>query len=340
MSTVSGYFPSVSTIQNGVNVIAKSTVYGLASLPTSTLTMAGWAVALAIDYKPLTLSLIAAQAVWSSVKLYQCGSSSVSKVEKGLLYALALYELSGLVPVARAIEFNTFQQARDHYPGTGCEPEYSAAIRGPKACIIKGDQLQACAAVANKAYHNDFAIYTRHFAAGENDPVSIVRVNTDNTTVCMYSALDKTSGVTKTCFTDLTKGFDRTLEVLPAISMEDAHKGLEPGKSWSSIEVDAQCAYFHKHDTKVDVGPDAVCQLSAVVPGGPVSQTCFDPKNPTVITLKEADGVELEFPKDHDGKPISVIFRKPIQAGLDPTATAAKSSCKFVCDAKDEKDEL
>jgi hypothetical protein len=338
MSAISGYFPSASTIQRGINGIAKSTAYSLASLPTSTLIMTGWAVALAIDNKPLTLSLIAAQAVWNSVKIYQCGSSTQSKVEKGLLYALALYELSGLIPVARAIEFNTFQQARDHYPGKGCAPKYSQAIDKPQDCIINGGTLESCAAVADKSFHNDFAAYTRHHAGAGNDPVSIVRMNTDTTTVCMYSALDKTSGVTKTCFTDLSKGFDRTLEVLPAISMEDAHKGLNPGKSWDSVEVDTQCAYFHEHDTKVLLGDNAVCQLSAVVPGGPVSQTCFDPKHPTVITLKEADGVELEFPKDHDGKPISVIFRKPVQAGLDPAATAPTPPCK--CDPKDEKDEL
>ena len=103
----------------------------------------------------------------------------------------------------------------------------------------------------------------------------------------------------------------------------------QEGRSVRHVAIhqnDEACGGFHENSAPTDVGDNAVCLLTALKPGGKVSQTCYDPKKFSTITVKEAVGeVELalmELTFKGDGKPTAIVIKNPKLFGLDPSTAS------------------
>lgn len=224
----------------------------------------------------------------------------VGRVLKVALYGSAVYTISS-IPLAAALEWNTLSEAKNYYKGGACQEPFATAIQPSSLCLQAGKSFEECRELIPEDYTNDLYVFTRH----PSKAVSIIKINKE---VCIFTALNKDSGVTKVCFPDINKPDIRTVEQVLTLTLEDSYKDLNEGKSIRHIGLHKgpkSCGTFHEK-TAVTTIDQATCIYTSLHPEAEVSKTCFDPKNPTQITLREAKDVHLSF--QADGKPVSIVF--------------------------------
>jgi hypothetical protein len=195
-------------------------------------------------------------------------------------------------------------------------------------CLYAGGSLEQCQRQIPDSHSiydlgKDMYAFTRHASANaELDPVSIVQLDGQKT--CFLTALDTKSPVTKTCFDSLTNLDTRSVEVVPDLSLLRAHEGLQPGQSVRHVGLhllyggshSASCGHFSQASAKYELGEKPACLLTALRPGGDVTQMCFDPNNPETLTVKPVEGISLNF-EDNGGKPVSIVIKDPSKLGLN-----------------------
>lgn len=273
----------------------------------------------------LVLSLVkTAGAYAQQVEFFKEAASSVDGrtiLQKGIkitLYGGMMYLISAL-PAAAAKEWNSIADARDHYSGGPCSNSVSEKMGPAKQCIeAKQGSFQECSALVPKDFNHDVTSFTRHGTKIENsDPVSII---TFKGRTCIFSALNPDSDVTKICFTDPKNLDARTVEKVTGMSLVKTHAGLKPGETVVLLEMgptadlDYVCASFRPVKPDYTLPPD-VCVLTALEKGGPVSQLCFSPDNPTALTLKPRPGIKLDQPGQEG--PVSIVIQDPVAEGLN-----------------------
>ncbi|MBN9343209.1 MAG: hypothetical protein BGO76_03810 [Caedibacter sp. 38-128] len=263
-------------------------------------------------------------------------TSGDTLVKKGMQIAVigtTLYFISS-VPGADAVEFKSLLDAKKHYSGKTCENQPWGKLMTPASeCLHAGKGLQECRALITDQTTSDLYVFTRHPSTQGIDPVSITKLHDGKT--CFYTALEANAPVTETCFDDLTNLDSRTVSVVPEMKLTKAHEGLNPGQSVRHIGLHLKkptyssksCGTFHEHKADYELGEEPSCLLTAIHSQGDVSQMCFDPNHPESLTLKKAEGVELQF--QDDGKPVSVVFKNAKKHGLnvDPDQKVEAEVC-------------
>ncbi len=252
-------------------------------------------------------------------------------LEKGLklaLYGSAIYGVCS-VSAAAALEWNSVADAKMHYNGKGpCENQLRHDIGASAKCLSNGKGFDECRALIPEGASKDLYVFTHH----PSGAVSIVQFGQK---VCFLTALTPNSAATKTCFFDITNPGTRTVEALPDMQLSHAHRGLPTGHSVRHIALHKDqhgCGVFHEDTANEAIGDQPTCILTALTPGGDVTQTCYDPKNPTAMTLKKIEGIDLNF--QDDGKPVSIVIKNPQLLGLNPYAKKGDDSCH--CDPVDD----
>lgn len=267
------------------------------------------------------------------------GEKWVSKTLRFGLYAGAVCVLAA-APAAAALEWNSLADAKAHYSNPiSCydDPDYGSdwlKVMDPVTkCLKDGGSLETCQTQI-PGLHGAYAVgrdlyaFTRHESANPDlNPVSIVQLNNQQT--CFLTALNTESPVTKTCFPSLTNLDVRTVEVVPGLTLMRAHEGLAAGQSVRHAGLHlgghASCGYFGEAPAKYTLGDKPACLLTALTPGGEVTQMCFDPQNPETLTVKPVEGISLDF-KDNGGQPVSIIIKDPSKFGLDTKPVISKNS--------------
>lgn len=193
-----------------------------------------------------------------------------------------------------------------------CDKSLIGLMNPLMQCIQNGGNLHECRASMPEETLNEFYVFARH----DNDHFSLVQLNKNKT--CIYTALEKTSDVTKTCFIDLENPDSWTVERVQGFPLTKTIEGLAPGQKveYFGIEItstDYACGYNPIREADYDLGNQPLCQLTALKPSGDVSQVCFDPKHPQSLTLKQLNGFSLIHPGNG---PISVVIKNPEEFGL------------------------
>jgi hypothetical protein len=235
---------------------------------------------------------------------------------KALVWGLALFHAPGVM----AKDWTSYSDAKAHYSGGGCSSLRVKQISPSVKCLEDGKGLSACHELIPQGVEFDLYEFARHPSQDSKlDPVSITKFGAKK--ICFYTALVHDGKVTETCFSDLKRPDDRTVKIAD-MSLVKAHEGLEAGKSISHVAIDPlmrdACGSFRTTQTRNDLGEVPTCLLTALTPEGEVSQLCFDPENPSFLTLKEAKGISLSFEKN--GKPVSLIVKDPKALGLKVSA--------------------
>ena len=248
----------------------------------------------------------------------------LNKTLRMALYTGGIYALTQ-IPMAAAHEFNTYTQAKNHYTPGECSRESRQWIMPIKTCIEKGGSFAECK--TQNPYtgngNTQVDIFTRHLSNTEDfDPVSKVLFgdNYEGGKTCFFTSLNTESKVTKLCFKNLNNPSDRSIEVVN-INLSNAHEGLNSGETGihvAAISSYNECGYFPPHEknpTTLEGNP--ICVLTAIKPGGEVTQICFDPTNPGAVTLKVNEDFGLNFEDNGDNKPVSLIIKNPKKVGLN-----------------------
>lgn len=194
-------------------------------------------------------------------------------------------------------------------------------------CLKEGKAFGDCAKLVRGAFEKDLYVFTHH----PTDTVSIVQLG-ENQKVCFLTALSQDSEVTKTCFTDIHLPETRTTELLAGMKLSRAHEGLSKGHSVRHVGLHSHsrgCGSFDEKLAEMNLGDKPSCLLTAFKPDGPVTQTCYNPENPSVVTVKEINGLSLSFTSN--GEPVSIVVNDPKLLGLDPSGeVGSKPDC--VCE--------
>ena len=183
-----------------------------------------------------------------------------------------------------------------------------------------------------RSYTSDGIVYTHH-------DTGVVTIVERGEQTCYLAAKEVDVPVVKTCFTDVKNLEGQTVELLPQITLADAHKGLPAGNSVQHIAIhqgEKSCAVFRDTIARPVELNHAVCLLTSPQAGGEVIQTCFDPDHPTSITVKPLQGLRLNSPS---GDPISIVITDPKSLGLNPSvADKPQNPCK--CDVEPVEKEI
>ena len=256
--------------------------------------------------------------------------SFIDKSIKFALWGLAGYTITYAFsfPAAAALEWNSAADARDHYSGRGpCLNQFAQAMSDTHNCLKEGKAFGDCAKLVRGAFEKDLYVFTHH----PTDTVSIVQLG-ENQKVCFLTALSQDSEVTKTCFTDIHLPETRTTELLAGMKLSRAHEGLSKGHSVRHVGLHSHsrgCGSFDEKLAEMNLGDKPSCLLTAFKPDGPVTQTCYNPENPSVVTVKEINGLSLSFTSN--GEPVSIVVNDPKLLGLDPSGeVGSKPDC--VCE--------
>lgn len=305
--------------QDGVLGIMRRIGHAIRQHPLDAFVLAG---SLALGYtniaeiSPLIPAAIATGGAVRSgqVFLKMVGSVQAHTVSaKSVKFTLYAATLVLCASPALGLEWNSVADAKRHYATVGCAELSDKILHPAHQCLFEGKGMLECAKLITDPVANDVQVFTLH----SSNAVSIV--NLDQGKVCFLTALTRQSPVIKTCFPNIAEPGIRTVEEVNDMTLAQAHQGLETGQSVRHIAVHAfkeSCATFHEQTAELGIGENPICVLTALRPGGEVTQTCFNPQNPVAISLKEAKGIELDFNKD--GQPTSIIVRNPKMIGLNP----------------------
>lgn len=284
------------------------------------------------------------------------GQTLIEQGVKLSCYAIVIYMVSS-VPVTAA--YDTLSETRAAYSGGPCDDSLDSVVDKVLGCLIEGNSIEECHRLAPQELKLDHQVFTRH---SPGEIVSSVEIHNGGK-VCFLTA-DKQSAVTKTCFPTITDPSKRTIEKLPEMTLARAQEGLEIGDSVLHVAVhreedmtttllqklgtflrlmgdkkardwlpkSSDCGGFRKTSETTQLSEKAICLLTALHPQGPVTQTCFDPANPSHIIAKTTEGIEMDF--QPDGNPVLVVVRNPTLFGLNPSADSSSDSsdqCELEC---------
>jgi len=265
-----------------------------------------------------TVDVFGTQIVWlqkaaSSVK----GDTLVKKSIKATLYGGIVYLIASF-PIAAA-EWDSLAQAKAHYKHP-CPPSMGNSMKPAGECLEQvGAKIETCRALLPADATHVVSLFSRHTTKNpELDPVSITKW--DESRVCFYTALDAQSSVTKLCFRDMKNLDNRIVSKASSMPLAQAHAGLQPGDTIVLLEVTkpekhpTTCASFIPLQSD-NTTPPTACVLTALEQGGPVSQICFNPDRPEVMTLKSLPSVQLQQPGQTE--PVSILILNPHEMGLN-----------------------
>jgi hypothetical protein len=269
-------------------------------------------------------------------------------------YAVVVYfaiDFVCSVPGAAGYEWNALVEAKEAYSGDVCDAPLSHNIRNVVQCLLDRHPFKLCHQFKTDDLELDHQEFTQH----QSGALSSVEFKGEK--VCFLTAQDPQGPVTKTCFPKITDYKDRITELVPNLTLERARDGLAQGTTVIHVAMGkilneaelmyeqvralskffqlndignwrpapSRCGTFIETASTTNLPNHAVCLLTALDRNGPVTQTCFNPDNPSQVVVKPIEGIEMDFPDD---KPVSLFIKNPKLLGLNPSADSSSDGSK------------
>ena len=309
-SRPSGCFPasfrlsSVSSMYNGVCRVAKRVAAEVCSLPSSTLSMAGWVVTETIGFKPLTAAVLATQTVYNSAVLVQQyrslnGDGWTSTALKIVVFGLLVQEAAGAITVV----------------GLCPNVVYNNIANGLN-CYESGKPVNECIHLLGSD-SRQITQMTHH----DSDFGTLILQHKDK---CCFSSSIEPKKVITCCFDNTFQKRKISEEAIDFTNLRfnelpSRYSKLTIKTIDDSSSSDSPCVINVQRPADYNLGNDPICLLMASRSSKKITQICMDPKNPFAHTVKAI--AKEEFPMDFSaspGKPLLFVVSNVKNLGLDP----------------------
>lgn len=328
MSYVTGFFrpfiPSAvqekfqktaMVIQSGLFRIAKQDGQKVITLSPEALTLVEFAVVLSLDNRLVTLAWMVAHTVSYSNKLLKTAHSieanGIWKTGiKIALFALIIHQVSAMV-----LEVNTHVKQ--------CIG-LNQVLQPPLDCFKAGRKTAECMALVDDRYPNEIYAITRH----SYGPSTLVITDPKSTSACFFTGINTTDYVTRACFPDLNNLMAGKFDLMPQVKLGEFYNQLENDTSMVHVVMQPlwpwegdPCSFIHKRPADFDLGKTPACILLDPLGKRKFMQLCFDPSNPTAVTMRIPQRVTQD--SQYEGQQTAYVITDPASACIDTGSTSA-----------------